>query len=127
MTSQNIIVVAGKLLLVDVIADALYFPLWWYTAGLAQFARGRARSVMETSENLALRLLLLNIFKPMFAQYDRVGRIISFFMRIVILVGRAVYFFLYCALQLAVLAAWILLPLFIFYRIVSIYAGWSIA
>lgn len=124
MATQNIIVVAARSLLLDLIMDVLYFPVWWYSAGLVQFVYNRARSTVATSEHLAIRLLVLNIFRPMFAQYDRTGRIISFFMRLVILCVRSVYLLGYTALQLIAIVAWVAAPLFIVYRLVVIYLGW---
>lgn len=79
------------------------------------------------SNQLALRLLILNIFKPMFAQSDSAGRIISFFMRIVLLIGRSLFFIVFALLQAVILLAWVMVPIFVFYRIVSIYFSWYVA
>lgn len=121
MVKQNIFFVAGKSILVDLIGDVIYFPIWWYTAGLAQVLKSFARNIKSMASQLALRLLVLNILKPMFAQYDRAGRIISFFMRIVILVGRAVYFVLYLIVQAALVLVWLLLPIVAVLRLIDIY------
>ncbi len=121
MVKQNIFFVAGKSILVDLIGDVIYFPIWWYTAGLAQVLKSFARNIKSMASQLALRLLVLNILKPMFAQYDRAGRIISFFMRIVILVGRAVYFVLYLIVQAALVLVWLLLPIVTVLRLIDIY------
>jgi len=118
---QNIFFVAGKSILVDLIGDVIYFPIWWYTAGLAQVLKSFARNIKSMASQLALRLLVLNILKPMFAQYDRAGRIISFFMRIVILVGRAVYFVLYLIVQAALVLVWLLLPIVAVLRLIDMY------
>jgi len=121
MIKQNILVASGRSILVDIVWDFVYFPVWWYTSGLKQITLGRIKSIENMVDHLALRLLLLNIFKPMFAQYDRAGRIISFFMRIVILIGRSIYFFVYSALQLVIVIIWLLLPALVVYRIIGIY------
>lgn len=118
---QNIFFVAGKSILVDLIGDVIYFPIWWYTAGFFQVLKNFARNIKSMASQLALRLLVLNIFKPMFAQYDRAGRIISFFMRIVILVGRAVYFMLYLIVQTALVLVWLLLPIVAVLRLIDMY------
>ncbi len=111
----------------DVVADVIFFPIWWYTSGLKLMVLNRGTSVVDMEEHLALRLLLLNMFKPMFAQYDRAGRVISFFMRLIILIFRSVYFVIYLALQLLFILMWIALPVFVFYRLMVIYAPWYIS
>ena len=121
MLRQNIFFVAGKSIFIDIIGDALFFPLWWYTSGLKHVIENFVRSIIEMSDHLALRLLILNIFKPMFAQTDRAGRMISFFMRIVILIGRSIYFLIYTILRLLIVLVWIAIPAFVFYRLVTIY------
>lgn len=118
---QNIIVAAGRSIVIDIIGDVLYFPIWWYTSGLKYRLKRFTQSISEMADHLALRLLLLNIFRPMFAQYDRTGRIISFFMRIVILIARSVYFGIYMILQTLIVIVWLLLPVLIAYRISEIY------
>ena len=127
MVQQNILVLALKSIIVDIIGDALYFPIWWYTMGLKHIVMNRLKSLDSMSNQLALRLLILNIFKPMFAQSDSTGRIISFFMRIVLLIGRSIFFGIYTLLQLLIILFWVSLPVFIFYRIVSIYFAWYVA
>ncbi|MBI4090586.1 MAG: hypothetical protein HY422_01030 [Candidatus Komeilibacteria bacterium] len=118
---QNIFAAAGRSIAVDIVGDVLYFPIWWYTSGLKYRLKRFMQSIGEMADHLALRLLLLNIFKPMFAQYDRTGRIISFFMRIVILIVRSVYFFIYSIVQMVIVVVWLLLPVLIVSRILEIY------
>lgn len=121
MRTQNIALLAAKSIVVDVIGDVLYFPLWWYSAGLRYRLQRFVMSVTTMADQLALRLLVLNIFKPMFAQSDRAGRIISFFMRIVILIARSIYFFVFMLLQLLLIVFWVVVPIFVAVRIVEIY------
>ena len=118
---QNIGVLAARSIFIDLIGDALYFPLWWYSSGLQQILLGFARSVTETADHLSLRLLILNIFRPMFAQSDRTGRIISFFMRLVILIGRSIYFFVYVLFRMLLVIIWAAIPVLIVYRLAAIY------
>jgi hypothetical protein len=127
MVQQNIIILSIKSIVVDIIGDALYFPIWWYTVGLKHIVMNRVKSLEAMSNQLALRLLILNIFKPMFAQSDRAGRIISFFMRIVILIARSIFFVIYTFLQALIILIWIGVPLLIFYRLVGIYFSWYVS
>lgn len=127
MVQQNIVVLSIKSIVVDVIGDALYFPLWWYGVGLKHTVASRVKSMNAMSNQLALKLLILNIFRPMFAQTDRAGRIISFFMRIVLLIGRLIFFAIYALVQLVMILLWIGIPIFVFYRLVGIYFTWYVA
>jgi len=121
MQKQNIATSAAKAVLVDIIGDVLYFPVWWYTAGFKHIFLNRLRSTAAMADHLALRLLLLNIFKPMFGQYDRAGRLISFFMRIVILIVRFIWFVVYWIIQVLLVALWLLFPAIIIFRLIGGY------
>ena len=120
--NRNIGLVTARYLIVDLVGDIIYFPLWWYTQGLTKVAQTFYLNLRSTARNLALRLLLLNILKPMFGQYDRAGRIISFFMRLIILVGRLIYFAAYSLLLSLLLILWLGLPILIVYRLLTFLA-----
>ena len=121
MLRQNIVFLATKTLFFDIAWDFVYFPIWWYTVGLQHIVMNGMKNILAMADHLALRLLVLNIFKPMFAQTDRAGRIISFFMRVVILIARSVYLFIYTLLQLVLIVGWIIVPAFVVYRLLSIF------
>jgi hypothetical protein len=121
MLKQNTFFVAARALFVDALGDVLYFPIWWYSSGLKNVAINRYHSISGMANQLALRLLVLNIFKPMFAQYDRAGRVISFFARILILIARSIYFVIYTVLQILLLVLWLVVPLVVVFRIFSLY------
>ena len=122
MLGQNVFFVASRTFLIETLGDFLSFPVWWYTKGFVHIARNRIVGISSAADNLALRLLLLNIFKPMFGQYDRAGRVISFFMRIIILIGRLIYLAIYSLLQVALLLLWVAAPIVIVWRLVTIVA-----
>jgi len=121
MLKQNIFFVASKKIVFETAGDFVYFPVWWYTVGLKQIIENRISSVTGMASNLALRILVQSLFKPMFGQYDRAGRIISFFMRIVIMIARLIYFGIYTILQFVIIIVWIAVPAYIVYRIISMY------
>ncbi|MDD5749287.1 MAG: hypothetical protein PHO91_00670 [Patescibacteria group bacterium] len=108
--TQNIIIQALKSLILDLVAEILYFPLWWYGAGLKQTIVSVFRYIKRTARDLALPLLFKSMFKPMFGQYDREGRIISFFMRIVITFSKLIVFFIASLLYLITIVLWVALP-----------------
>ncbi len=111
--TQNVFISALKSLVLDLIGEILYFPLWWYGLGLKQVVLNVGRSIKNTSRDLALPLLFKSLFKPMFGQYDREGRIISFFMRIFVTLSRLVFFFFLSLLYLIGLILWLLLPVLV--------------
>lgn len=116
--TKNILVQASKLLVLDYIAEILYFPLWWYGPGLLNAIQYFSRGLEEANRYTGLSLLFKNLFKPMFAQYDRQGRIISFFMRVVLLFYKGLVFFLMAAFHLLTLGFWVILPAAIIWGLV---------
>ena len=122
MTAQrNIGLAVARYVAIDVIGDIIYFPLWWYSGGLKLVTLTLYDNARTTARNLSLRLLLINIFNPMFGQYDRAGRIISFFMRILIVLVKSIYFVIKAAVLLALLLLWVLLPLAVAARVWQIF------
>lgn len=80
--------------LLDILLDIVRFPLWWYTGGAANAGRWYGAKLRDGADALALVILLKNFDRPMYGDYSREGRIISFFVRLVQL---AVSFVLYAA------------------------------
>jgi len=107
---HNILVQSVKLLLIDLIGEILYFPIWWYTKGLKKIALYVFESIRNSKRNLAIGLLFKNFFKPMFGQYDREGRIISLFMRFFITLFWSILFLITTVLYTLLLIFWIFLP-----------------
>ena len=106
-----------KAVFIDTIADFLYTPLWWYTRGLWRQMRGTVGSLAKQQRDLAIAVWLKNLFVPMYGQYDITGRIISFFMRLAQIVGRAIVLVIWVALLLMWLVVWILIPVGVGYLI----------
>ena len=106
-----------KVVLFSTVADFLYTPVWWYTRGLWKQLRGVTGSFIRKQHDLAIDVWLKNLFVPMYGQYDIVGRLISFFMRLVQIIGRAIVLLIWAALLLVWLMAWILIPVGIVYFI----------
>ena len=97
--------------------DLLYFPIWWYTKGIAHQLRVCSDLFKDGNRALAPGLWLRNIFVPMFGQYDWQGRIVSVFMRFVNVIGRAIALFLWLLVAIAVFFLWILFPVFVGYML----------
>ncbi len=97
-----------KTFILEPLVLILYFPLWWYSKGLVKFFNFLRRTILEISNPIVLKILIANLFKPMYGDYSREGRIISFFMRVIHL---SFYIFK------IILASFICLIIFIFYLI----------
>jgi len=97
------------------ILDLFYFPLWWFTGGVAH--AGRFCFVLWQDGNLYLApgLWLKNLFVPMFGQYDWQGRIMSFFMRLVNVLGRSLALLVWTFFTLMLFLLWLVFPIFVVY------------
>ena len=104
-------------LVLDLISDLLYFPIWWYGAGLKKRCLFVIKKIKSGYRNLALKILLRNLFKPMYGEYNWEGRLISFFARLVILFWRTLEMLVWILLLLGLLLIWLLLPIFIINQI----------
>jgi len=111
--TQNIVIQALKAILIDIIGEILYFPIWWYTQGLKRTTLWMWNSILGSARNLALPLMFKNLFKPMFGQTDRQGRIISFFMRIILTFSRLILFIVLLFFNLLVFVFWVGLPVLV--------------
>lgn len=91
----------------------VYFPVWWYTLGLQQIGLACYHLFQEGNYNLSPGLWLKNIFVPMFGQSDWQGRIMSFFMRLVNVIGRGIALFVWLVFVLILFIFWIIFPIFV--------------
>lgn len=105
-------------ILAELVRDVLYFPLWWYSRGFFNLLLGVKNFLADKEKSLALLIWLKNIFKPMYAQHDFAGMLISFFMRSVQIFFRSLIMIFWLILCLAVIAAWLALPIFVIYEII---------
>ncbi|MFA5413842.1 MAG: hypothetical protein WC348_04920 [Patescibacteria group bacterium] len=107
----------------DIIREILYFPIWWYTKGLAMAANFSWQRIKNMEVRLGVKVWVVNIFKPMFGQRDIAGVLISFFMRIFQIIGRMLVLILWTVIMILVFFVWIVLPLFVVLGIILNLAG----
>lgn len=107
--------------MVEAILDIFYFPVWWYTKGLAHAAKWCFGLLKRGNDALAPGLWLANIFVPMFGQFDWQGRIISFIMRFVQIIARTIALIFWLAVCLLLFSIWLLLPVVVAYGLVHPY------
>jgi hypothetical protein len=104
-------------LITEALVDIFYFPLWWFTFGLARAGKWSWSLLKSGNEWLAPSLWISNLLVPMYGQYDWEGRIISFFMRLAQIIARLfalAFWLLFC---LILFFSWILWPLLMIYGI----------
>ena len=63
---RSVILQGLKFVLVDVVGEFLYMPIWWYTAGLKKELLFIYGSLANESRRLSLRIWLKNMFIPMY-------------------------------------------------------------
>ncbi|OQB44370.1 MAG: hypothetical protein BWY03_00214 [Parcubacteria group bacterium ADurb.Bin159] len=102
-------------------ANIFYFPFWWYTQGLKKKIINFIGNIKRSVYNLALKIMFKYLFRPMFGETSKAGRIISFFMRLLILIYKLILFILNLAWQTFLLILWIgILPVTI-YSIIRVF------
>ncbi len=99
-----------RLLLIDIVGSVAWFPLWWYTLGLSHVAGHFLQSLRYRAQSYSLRIWMRNFFVPMYGQHDITGRLVSVFMRFVVLVGRVFALVFEAVFYLVLLAAWVAAP-----------------
>lgn len=82
--AENLVFKTTKYMFKELILDVIYFPVWWYTKGLKKAGVFFMDEVADWANRLSLKILFKNMLKPMYGDYSRSGRIISFFMRIIV-------------------------------------------
>ena len=104
-------------ILAEIGRDIFYFPLWWYSGGLIQFIGKLIVFLRNKEKSLALSVWIKNIFKPMYAQRDWQGILISIFIRVAQIILRSIVMLVCVILALVFLCGWLVLPVFLLYQI----------
>ena len=117
MLRENLAQKSFKFVFRDVIGDILYWPIWWYSAGLARAGMRMVNSVSHGNQVLGVSLWAKNLFRPMFGQYDWQGRLISFFVRFFQIIFRTIALLLWLIVSVIVFLLWIIIPLFLIAQI----------
>ncbi len=94
----------------EFVGDVIYFPVWWYSRGLSLTASSLMRSWERLVDHLSLRILWRTMGKPMYGDYTRSGRIISFFFRIFLLVTRIIVLAVWTAVDVVLFILWLAGP-----------------
>jgi len=115
---DHVLIATLKYIAVEIIWDIVYFPIWWYTKGLLRIMNYCLDSAtFHVKRRMALGIWLKNMFKPMYGDYTKEGRLISFFMRVIVLIWKLVGTVLWLIILVVIFIMWLLLPLIIIYYI----------
>ncbi len=117
MIERNVALKAAKFVGKNLVLDFAYWPIWWYSSGLMEALKNLWHSSIRANQELALLVWMRNIFTPMFGDFTWEGRIISFLMRVVQIIGRGIMFILMVLFALIQLLLWIALPLIVIYEV----------
>ncbi len=108
----------GKILM-RIVWDFIYFPVWWYSAGLLKTVRGVGNFYRTQEASLNFLVWLKNIFVPMYGQHDAVGRLISFFIRLFQILYRGLVMLIVIILGIAFIIFYLALPFIIWLGILK--------
>lgn len=117
-TQNNLFLNSLKFITKDIIGDILYFPLWWYSVGLIKVAKNFINQLISLINGFSLPILFRSLLKPMYGDYSKSGRIISFFMRIIHLTVLSLGVLVWSLVLLVLLLAWLIIPVLIVYNII---------
>lgn len=102
---------ATTFILRELVGELVYFPVWWYSHGLVGTAQGLTRRWFRVLNQLSIPILLRTMGKPMYGDYTRSGRAISFFFRIFLVVTKLIWLGVWTVIELIALAAWVIGPI----------------
>ncbi len=96
----------------DTKVQLMLLPVWWYTTGVILMWQWVKRRIAYRLRAMGLVLFMRHLSEPLYGDYTRSGRLISFFLRIALLIGKFIWLGLYCALLIFVMALYLaIIPL----------------
>lgn len=98
------------LIAIDYLKEILYFPLWWYSAGLILTLKWAGHKIVGFENVTGFSIWLFNIFTPMYGENDFWGRFISFFIRLFQIIFRGIALLIYVVIIFALVVLWLLAP-----------------
>lgn len=98
--------------------DIVYAPVWWYTVGIKRAILFAVQLFQVGNTELAPGLWLKNLFVPMYGQYDWQGRLMSFFMRVVNVIGRTIALLVWLVVCVVVFSLWLGIPVVVLWFLV---------
>jgi hypothetical protein len=103
--------VISKMLVLDIFGSVAWFPVWWYTIGLRRVFLGSISAVKYRARTYSLKIWIKNFFVPMYGQYDFFGRLVSVFMRFVVLIAKVFALIVEAVIYAFGVIAWVFAPI----------------
>ena len=107
--AQSNIVLGIRVFFVDLIGGIIKFPFWWYTTGLKIAAGFCFGSIKNQWLSLGVGVWLRNLFVPMYGETTIAGKIISFFARLAMIVGKSIWFVLWSLILMAAMLLYLII------------------
>lgn len=114
------LILALQRIVFEVFFEIVYFPVWWYSRGILFIGTHLARYFSLGNEVLAPGLWWRNLLVPMYGQYNWQGRIISFIIRLIQGVVRAILLVLWLVVLCLVFMVWVLTPVAIIFGLIRL-------
>ena len=101
----------------DILMNALYFPIWWYTKGTAKFFNYIIAEIRDFAKGLNISVLFKYLLKPMYGYFDFWSRVISFLVRIVHFFVLFLITIIWTIILFVLFFIWLILPVFVLYNV----------
>lgn len=95
-------------LIFEFLFDLVRFPWWWYSGGLKLVIIKCWRGFASTRARVALGIFAKYLFKPMYQDYTLQGRLISFGMRLFLLLIKSIRWLVAACWYFILIVGWIL-------------------
>jgi len=96
----------------ELLGSVVRFPVWWYGSGLLGMIDWAWQGLVFRWRSYAIALWFRNLFVPMYGQYDLTGRLVSVFMRLIMIIGRCFAVVIEALIYVLVLCFWLVAPIF---------------
>lgn len=104
-------------LVLGLVFDVIYFPVWWYSRGTIQVIKGLGNMIANEEKSLALFVWVKNLFRPMYGVRGWDGYLVSFAVRLVQIIVRSIALVVWMVIALVLLIAWLVFPILVISQI----------
>ncbi len=108
--SSTVFAVVSRLAQEEVVSLFTY-PVWWYSTGLGRLVLWIEEGLRYRWRKYALGLWIRHIGTPMYGEYSFLGRAVSFFIRIVVIIGRGIAWLVEAFVYALLLILWVVWPI----------------
>lgn len=95
------------------------WPKWWYSEGLWWLILQSKNYILHQAKNLRLAIWVRYLFVPMFGMSDPISRLISFFIRLLAIIGKLLLLGLMSLIVVGLLSLYVCLPPLIIYLFIQ--------